>query len=46
MNDLVRQNSIGRTDDHLVAPERVPRGDEGRDDHDEEAEQHIWRSVN
>ncbi|WP_327727877.1 hypothetical protein OG250_13765 [Streptomyces sp. NBC_00487] len=46
MNDLVRQISIGRDDDHLVTPERVPRGDGGQDDQDEEWEQHIWRSVN
>ncbi|MFJ8594367.1 hypothetical protein [Streptomyces sp. NPDC093598] len=46
MNDLVQQNGIGRADGHLAAPERTPRGDEGRDDYDEEAEQHIWRSVN
>lgn len=45
MNDLVRQNNMGRADGHLAAPERVPHGDEARDDYEEEAEQHIWRSV-
>ncbi|WBO69579.1 4'-phosphopantetheinyl transferase family protein [Streptomyces camelliae] len=46
MNDPVQQNSLGRTDDHLAEPERAPRSDVGRDDDNEEAEQHIWRSVN
>ncbi|WP_324783389.1 hypothetical protein [Streptomyces sp. H51] len=44
-NDPVQRNSVGRADDHLVEPERAPHGDEHRDS-DEEAEQHIWRSVN
>ncbi|MET9970181.1 hypothetical protein ABZZ80_30750 [Streptomyces sp. NPDC006356] len=46
MHDLVQQNSTDRYRDNLLTLEPVTRDDEGRDDHDEEAEHHIWRSVN
>ncbi len=46
MRELMQQNNRDRYHDHFLTPQPATRDDEGGDDYDEEAEHHIWRSVN